>query len=179
MSKIIFLDIDGPMIPGRAYLMPKGNLPYEGVLAGIKADFDPIAVSMLNNICELYDWKIVLHTSWVRIVGGKTTYDHCVSQGLKLEHFHEDAWCDEQENWRYTRVAKWLEAHPGVTQYAILDDEPYQADLVNFGPHPEGIEKHLILIDFDDGLLMKHYNKLRDGYWGPKSTIKVVSYADV
>lgn len=165
MNKIIFLDIDGPMIPGRAYCLPKTKQKYKGVLAGVMTEFDPIAVSMLNEICELRGWEIVLHSSWIRIVGGQVTYDHCIKQGLISQSFHEDAWCDETEHWRYTRVAKWLSNHPEVESYVILDDEPYQADIYNGCSHPGDIEKHLMLIDFEDGLLFRHYRKLRDGVW--------------
>lgn len=152
-SKIIFLDLDGPMIPGRAYAMPGQTKPI------VKA-FDQCAVGMLNEVCKYRDYKIVLHTSWIRIFGGKETYEHCVSQGIDANHFHADAWCDEQENWRYTRVAKWLAAHPEVTDYYILDDEPYAADAMSAHPHPDGIEDRLILVDFKNGFLIEHVDIL-------------------
>jgi HAD domain in Swiss Army Knife RNA repair proteins len=151
VAKILFLDIDGPMIPGRAYTMPGQTKP-------LVKTFDPVAVGLLNALCQNKGWRIVLHTSWIRIFGGQETYDHCISQGLKAEYFHKDAWCDETLNWRYTRVAKWLKEHPEVTRYNILDDEPYAADIdvyaaVQENPHPEDMEKHLILVDFYDGII--------------------------
>lgn len=144
-DKIVFLDIDGPMIPYRCLVMPGQT--------GIMTIFDPVAVSLLNHLCEEHGWKIVLHTSWVRIMGGEETFKHCVQQGIKAQHFHSDAFCDENIHWRYTRVAKWLEQHPEVTQYAMLDDEPYQFDMDGGAKHPEGMSKHLVLINYYRGFM--------------------------
>lgn len=151
MTKILFLDIDGPMIPGRVYTMPGQTKPL------VKA-FDPAAVGILNRLCQDKGWRIVLHTSWIKIFGGQETYDHCIEQGLKAQYFHKDAWCDKTIHWRYTRVARWLAEHPEVTRYHILDDEPYAADIDLYKaaqeyPHPEDMEKHLILVDFYDGII--------------------------
>lgn len=151
MTKILFLDIDGPMIPGRAYTMP-------GQTKGIVKTFDPVAVGILNRICQDKGWRIVIHSSWLKVFGEKETYDHCIAQGLKPQYFHKDAWCDENIHWRYTRVAKWLAEHPEIKRYHILDDEPYAIDIdlyeaVQKYPHPEDMEKHLILVDFWDGII--------------------------
>lgn len=149
-DKIIFLDIDGPVIPYRCALL-------EGQTK-IMTLFDPVAVGMLNHLCSEYGARIVIHSSWVRIMGGKETYDHCVSQGLKAEHFHEDAYCDENIVWRYTRVAEWLNRHPEVIMYAILDDEPWQDDMDETVPYPDGIQDHLVLVSYYQGFLFDKYN---------------------
>lgn len=159
-DKVLFLDLDGPMIPGRSYMhgaQEGGGL----ILAGVYNKFDPIAVAMINDVCEHRSWKIVLHTSWVRHIGGALTKAHCIDQGIDEHCFHEDAWCDEDENWRYTRVAKWLNAHPGVEEYLIVDDTPYNADIMSQYPHPEDMEEHLMLVSYEDGLLSQHYKALR------------------
>lgn len=161
--KILFLDIDGPLIPGRAYTMP-------GQTKGIVKTFDPCAVGLINFWCKSRKWKLVLHSSWVQILGGEDTYLHCLSQGLNKDHFHKDAWCDEHENWRYTRVAKWLKEHPETTHYMILDDEPYKIDLFGKYPHPADISNHLILVDFEDGILIQTMKYLagRDARHNPQ-----------
>lgn len=152
--KILFLDIDGPMIPARAYVMAGQTKPFVRI-------FDPCAVGLINELCEKRGYKIVLHSSWIRIEGGQQTYDHCIFQGLKSEHFHEDAWCDENTNWRYTRVAMWLKAHPETTHYLIMDDKPYEDNFNNdHVEHPKDMEDHLVLIDFQDGILWKTMNMI-------------------
>lgn len=153
-SKIIFLDVDGPLIPGRAMFLPNQTQ--------IMEVFDPCAVSLINKLCEINGYKLVIHSSWLRIMGEKETYDHCISQGLKAEYFDDDAWCEGQINWRYTRVAEWLKRHPDVTEYVILDDEPYSADLNHEIQHPVDLEGHLILVDYWEGFSYKQFQQVRD-----------------
>lgn len=169
MTKIIFLDIDGPMIPGRSFIAAGKTeiIPFE------VQDFDPVAVGMLSRLCQEDGWRIVIHSSWISIVGGERTYEHCLKQGISGMWFYagdrmkaqEDAaWCDEKEPWRYTKIAKYLEQHPEITDYVILDDTDYQDDLSGY-PHPKDMQEHWIPIDFDDGLLVKHYNEIQDRSW--------------
>lgn len=160
MSKIMFLDLDGPMIPGRSY--SGGHDPNDLLMVDTTHKFDPIAVQNINDICEKHGWKIVLHTSWVRIAGGQFTYDYCIKQGINSWHFHENAWVDEDESWRFTRIARWLEEHPEVQEYVIIDDTPYSQDIQSGHPHPNDMKNHLMLVSFDDGLLTEHYKKLSE-----------------
>lgn len=148
-NKIIFLDIDGPMIPYRCLVM-------EGQ-TGIMTLFDPVAVSLLNHACKEHGYKIVIHSSWVRIMGGNDTLKHCIGQGIKAEHFHEDAFCSEDINWRYTRVAEWLSRHPEVIDYCIIDDDPYQDDLYGVHSHPPDMSLKVILVNYYAGFLFKEY----------------------
>lgn len=154
VDKIIFLDIDGPMIPYRAMFLPGQTR--------VMSVFDPIAVSFINNLCEKDGWKVVLHTSWIRIFGGQYTYHHCIEQGINAGNFHADAWCDEDINWRYTRVAKWLQQHPEVTDYAIVDDEPWDYDLEPLDgiEYREDQEKHMVLVNYYQGFLFTTYNDI-------------------
>ncbi len=159
MSKVLFLDIDGPLIPGRAY--PRGYRPdMELFLAGVYNKFDQVAIDNLNHICEEFGWKLVIHSSWIRYAGPVETFEHCVKEGLKETNFHNHFSCDREEHFRYTRIAKWLAKHPEVTEYLILDDQPYHEDFSGY-PHPEDMAEHVLLVDFEDGLLSKHYERLR------------------
>lgn len=152
-DKIIFLDVDGPMIPYRAMFLPGQTR--------VMTVFDPIAVSFINNLCEEHGWKVVLHSSWIRIMGGEYTLAHCIHQGIKAEHFHTDAYCNENLNWRYTRVANWLNKHPDVTEYAIVDDEPYMDDIYDeANPYPEGMSLHMVLVNYYQGFLFSTYNDI-------------------
>jgi hypothetical protein len=151
--KILFLDIDGPMIPGRAYDMPGQTRP-------VVMNFDPCAVGQLNAFCGRHGWRIVLHTSWLRVFGEKETYDHCIKQGVDPQYFAKDAWCSGDINWRYSRVAKYLETHPEIDSYLILDDEPYQFDMREGIEHPADMKGHLVLVDFEDGITEDIMNQL-------------------
>lgn len=153
MSKVIFLDIDGPMIPYRCRFLTNQT--------SVMTLFDPVAVSLLNGLCEELDCKIVLHTSWLQIMGSDYTLKHCIAQGLKAEHFHQDACCKEDFNWRYTRVAEWLNRHPEVVDYAIVDDDGYNDDLYSGVPYRESLCLHLVLVNYYEGFLYSTYNNIR------------------
>lgn len=156
-SRILFLDIDGPLIPGRAYQIAGQTSPFVKI-------FDPVAVSIINTSCEKQNRKIVLHSSWIRTKLnfpddlGMDVKEWCIGQGIKEEFFHEDAYCDRDTSWRYDRVDKWLQDHPNTNDFVIVDDEPPAN-----GYH---YSRHVLLVDFEDGLLMKHWRKLLDGNWG-------------
>ncbi len=160
MSRVLFLDIDGPLIPGRAYTMPGQTKP-------IVTTFDPCAVGFINEACAKTNRKIVIHSSWSRtgfwkinVDGPGDVHDHCIAQGINADLFHPDTYCDRDVSWRYDRVRGWLAKHPEVTDFVVLDDEP--EDLSYKG---ELVDKHLLLIDFEDGMTMKDFRKLRDGNW--------------
>lgn len=157
MGKVLFLDIDGPMIPGRAYLLRNQTRnPFVTV-------FDPIAVDMVNKICEDRGYKIVLHSSWIRtkFIGRGDikgdVHDHLIDQGINPEHLHEDVYCCRDTSWRYDRIKKWLENHPEVTHFVILDDEAPE--------HGDDIARNVLLIDFDEGLTLKNFRQIVDGTW--------------
>lgn len=157
MTKVIFLDIDGPMIPGRARYI-------EGQTK-VLSIFDPCAVGFLNNFCQAKGWRIVISSSWVRVFGEEKTYEHCLNQGLKAQYFHPDKYCSGEINWRYTRIAKFLSDHPDITKYIILDDEPYCVDIdlrdSLVSTHPEDMEDHLFLVDYNQGITFPEMELIR------------------
>lgn len=154
--KILFLDIDGVVLPGRAYMLPNQTKPIVKV-------FDPCAVAMLNQACKKQGRKIVVHSSWIRYWDDEelNVKDHIINQGIDPDHFHEDWSCDKNLHWRYDRVSEWLARHPEVDDYVIVDDEPE-----NNGRGLEVKERykdHLLLTDFDEGITMKQFRRLMDG----------------
>lgn len=154
MSRVLFLDIDGVVLPGRAYMLPtQTHDPFVTV-------FDPCAVSMINEACRKQNRKIVLHSSWIRTkyienyVNGDVI-SHCVAQGIKREHFHDDPYCDRDEAWRWNRVSGWLDKHPEVDDFFVLDDEKCEADW--------RWRDHVINTDFDEGITMYVFHRILDG----------------
>ena len=150
-NQILFLDIDGPMIPYRASFLPGQT--------SVMTKFDPIAVAMINELCvKRPHLKIVLHTSWVYINGGEATLNHCVEQGILRENFYEpDPYVKEDIHWRYNRVAEWLARHPETTGYVVVDDTPYEADINGAYAHPQGLNSRIVLIDYNVGLTTDKY----------------------
>lgn len=152
MLKVLFLDIDGVLLPGRAYMLPnQTNNPYVTV-------FDPCAVSMLNSALAKQGRKIVVHSSWVKHWTKQEILAHLLGQGLREEDFHDDWYTDPRFHWRYDRVRDWMSRHKEVTDWIVVDDEvPSSAEDLKF------LQGHVIFTDFDEGITLKNYRQLLDG----------------
>jgi hypothetical protein len=120
-------------------------------------------VSLLNDLAATRGWQFVIHSSWLQVYGPEKTLEHCIKEGLKAEYFAEASLCDETLSWRYDRVSKYLVDHPEVTDYVIIDDEPYSAS--DKYEHVKDVKQHLLLIDFDEGFLLRNYRQIKDGKW--------------
>lgn len=154
MSKVLFLDIDGVLLPGRAYTLPNQTKP-------IVKTFDPCAVAMLNEACRVSDRKIVIHSSWIRQFWGGDlggdVHGHCIAQGVDGNLFHEDLYCNREMHWRYDRVREWLARHKEVTDFVIVDDEPV------FSDGDQHLLPNLVLTDFNEGITVDIFKRLRGG----------------
>lgn len=148
--KILFLDIDGVVLPGRAYSLPNQTKPIVKV-------FDPCSVALLNDACNEAGWKIVIHSSWLRYwvknLDGSTVREHCIEQGIKAEHFHEtEPECNGGMHWRYDRVDDWLSRHKEVTEFIIVDDCPPEDGY----PRADKV----LLTNFEEGITLENYRRL-------------------
>lgn len=149
MSKILFLDIDGPMIPSRAAILTPGN--------GIWARFDPVAVAHINDICK-QGVKIVLSSSW-RSHGVLYCGLALAANGIDTGFLHT-FWCTKKHRGplktvqrRAAEIKEWLkEVENGgeeVTHWAAIDDIDMGEYLENF-----------VHVNTLDGIMLKHVTKL-------------------
>jgi hypothetical protein len=139
LSKIIFLDIDGPMIPGSALLVD----PF----ASIDQKLDSRCVSILHKMLIDWDARIVFntyHNNWLYssvtdnshemmdgyFVGSKSTGLIHSFINVGLEDFIHDTVCTEfpnikvgkYESGRLPAINKWLEKN-GEHNWICFDDE--------------------------------------------------------
>lgn len=123
MTKIIFLDFDGPMIPLRAYFLPKQTKP-------IVSMFDPCAVSLLNKLIDESGAQIVISSTWG--MQGRVEIKKVLRKnGIDPKHLHKD-WITPRKfsSSRHHEVKWWLDDHPEVTHSVAIDDESLHYDLV-------------------------------------------------
>ena len=145
--KILFLDVDNVICT------PRYNLVAENQWQ----DLDPVACNIITRICEETECLIVLSSSWGR---GDWTYERFLNSIGKAcpeltRWFHQnDFRLLKNNNTNETRsesIAKWLERHPEVEAYAILDD------VGSYGHCIEEVDEHLVLCDENTGVGFEEY----------------------
>lgn len=114
--KIIFQDIDGPLIPHRMYYT--GFRPYDTMRNSFV--WDPIAVQMINRICEICDAKVVFNTAHCENPA-EIMKHQAACNGLKF--LHED--CKTSYPFtdnRYQAITEWLDKHNTISDWIVIDD---------------------------------------------------------
>lgn len=123
MTKVVFLDFDGPLLPEKANLPRHSN--------GCER-MDPYAVLFVNRLLEDSDVKIVISSSH-----SHSGREHCdkllMTNGIDISAIHED-WRTpyKMSSDRTQEIAWWLENHPEVTTYVAIDDLTLSPDFVKY-----------------------------------------------
>lgn len=115
--KILFLDIDGVVNCESTTQRHRGFI-------GI----DPYMAFMVGKIQLDTDCQIVLSSSWRVTQDG---VDEVEQQVAPIFDKTGKSWYDKEKNHSSTRgeeIQVWLDAHPEVTRYAILDDDSNMLD---------------------------------------------------
>lgn len=145
--RILFLDIDGVLNSRRSSLYYQQDV--DGLLVirdgNPFADLDWVAVNMIKFLCTKQQVKLVLSSSW------RETWDlGTLGQKLGLEFYDAtDTGCGT----RGEQIQRWLDTHPEVTEYAIVDDNSGML---------QSQKDHFVQTDFDEGLTYADWKRLRD-----------------
>lgn len=158
--KIIFLDIDGPLVNRRSMFIERIDDNYE--------QFDPLAVQMINDVVRKTNAKIVISSSWresdLSLFPNKTVgihlRKHCIELNGMIDAFHTDwntpiiSCFSDTVGYFETRpqeVQVWLNSHPETTKFCIVDD------LDIFYPEQE---PNFVKVDGQNGLMFEDYKKM-------------------
>lgn len=128
---IIFLDIDGVLNSVDSAIAYHNWLP-RGSRQQMEDRLDPVSIGLLKQLCDQTEAKIVISSTWRR---GRTTKDF-------IKIFAAYGWHDAPvinrtpvlDTERGYEIQEWLDSHPEVTNYVILDDDSDMLDsqLQNF-----------------------------------------------
>lgn len=145
-TKVLFLDVDGTLIPMRAYRFAK---PRPGRDHGQFRVMDPVAVATILSLLCRSDAVIVLSSVW-RKDDRTLLFARFAENGIMPDQFHED-YCTPvfSDCTRGDEIRAWLRDHPEVTTYAVLDDE--QVDIEN-----------MVKVDVQNGVLYEHEQRLEE-----------------
>lgn len=120
-NKVIFIDVDGPLIPLRAIYLPTQTK--------IMSVFDPCATSMLLKLLDDSGAKLVISSSWGH-QGSKVCADLFTKNGIDADKYFHFDWRTPRKmsSSRTQEIKWWLDDHPEVTHYVAIDDEGLDYD---------------------------------------------------
>lgn len=137
--RIIFLDIDGPMIPGTMFLIDP--------MCSFHRLFPPTTIAVINAVCKRTGAKVVLNTTHNRpFKDVPDIMDAMVAHGFDRSYFHSFAKTRYPDIPRDQAVQEWL-AKRGDFDWIAFDDARFTDD------------ERLIWIDPDCGLHLGHLNE--------------------
>jgi hypothetical protein len=142
---VLFLDIDGVLCTDRAYLA-YGQDKTKSILR----TYDPLGIMLVDRLCQDYNLKVVISSTWrhrndVPLI--------LLSHGFKSD-FHEDEKTPSRLRGsnRGDEIGLWLEDHPTVNNFLILDDD-------TDGMKGTQFEDFQTVTDYYDGILFKNYKE--------------------
>lgn len=148
---IIFLDIDGPMIPAVMYLSDN--------LCGIERRFPVHTIAVLNEMCRKTEARVVINSTHNRSFGDDIPLitDALISHGFKAGYLHP-----EHRHTRYPdlprkeAVKNWLNAHfnPDTDDWIAIDDVDFLHEYKGH-EHP-----NMCWVEPDLGIGIKHLNQV-------------------
>jgi hypothetical protein len=138
---VLFLDIDGVLNQSDTKTRLDG---WVGI--------DPRNVKILNRLVETINPVIILSSTWRYMTGLKKTEDHLIEMGFvgKLS----DATPGQDDKARGLEIQEWLDGHPDVKKFAIIDDNPDMVHLMDYlvqtdpkiGVQDEDVDRLIMLL---------------------------------
>lgn len=143
--KVLFLDIDGVLVTTRSSVA-LGGTP-RTLSPDDLARFDPCAVALVRKLCDETGVQVVVTSDW------RDHHDWAdIGRALELPVVGATpATADIRASCRGEEIQAWLDAHPDVREWAILDDR---------GDMLEHQLPRLVQTEFEDGVLWRHYRTL-------------------
>lgn len=157
MERVIFLDIDGVLLPGSAWLAPDNDGPAR-LLAGAQSReeltaaaaavrFDRVAVLLLNRLCWATGAQIVVSSDWRHSVDVDLR-QKLLAEGVEEQYLHHDLLCPKKLTaTKSQEIGLWLRSHDGAGGIVIDDD------VLEGCPVPQ------VLTGYDRGLDVEVYRR--------------------
>lgn len=98
---ILFIGISSVFLPTKAHLIDKNVQLQKNIFIQkktkkeyfLEVTFEPVAVSLINRLCEKTSSKIVIHSDWRRNFTHEEIKNKLISEGIKEEYLHENCFC--------------------------------------------------------------------------------------
>jgi hypothetical protein len=145
-TRVVILDIDGPMIPTTHVLVED--------MAFWDRRFPAGTIAVMNTLCAESGARIVLNTTHNTPRSDAPDIEKAlVAQGLDPAHLHPSDPKTRYPDLRRAEAATdWLARHPEVTEWVAFDDAAFTQ------------EPNLIWVDPDSGITLNHLNQALDRF---------------
>lgn len=125
--KVLFLDIDGVLNSTRYML----ELKEKGQEFRYDKHMCPLSMRVLNEVLEKSGAKVVISSSWRIVHSLKEIEEVLVSNGFKGEIIGVTPKGTGLTRVRGHEIKDWLMQNPGVTHFAIVDDDSDMGSLMD------------------------------------------------
>lgn len=151
--KVIFVDIDGPLLPGKMHLFRENR---HNVAKAIPK-FDEFSIRCFNLWAKYGEAKIVFSTYWEYYFDADELKNIMEKNGLGFE-YHEDVITPKKRtSTRGHEIAWWLNDHPEVTHWIAVDDDTSCQSLEDLLPEEVSAKGRWIEVGYDDGLTLHNF----------------------
>lgn len=157
--KVIFLDFDGVLNSATSFLYEHNRREVhkeQGVGGKVNETLSPHCCAAFQEVLNKYpEVKVVLSTTWRTLfpmdwLKAKLAEYHIDSSRV-IDRTQEDRFSDN----RGREISWWLQEHPEVTHYAIIDDNDWGISAI----HGEG---RFVKTDWDRGMGLNHAIELME-----------------
>jgi len=145
--RVVFLDFDG-VLNNSSSMFTNTYMP--GALAErlINANPDPVSVKLLDYLLIHTDARIVVSSSWRNGCRSHLELQEILRDAFKLTHWDRVIGMTQYSTRviRGVEIDNWVQAHPEITHYVIIDDDSDMMD------HQQ---EHFVHTNHDHGFKIK------------------------
>lgn len=113
----LFIDIDGVFNTPMTWFVNDGKTPF--IKNYNHKSFDQTSLKAIQKACKILNLTPVLSSTWGYNISPQELCQLGATMGLTFHSVIDD----DLRTSRSAMIEKWLNEHPEVTKYAILDDE--------------------------------------------------------
>lgn len=113
----LFIDIDGVFNTAMSRFINGGSVPF--IKNYNHKSFDQTSLKAIQRACKILNLTPVLSSTWGYNISPQELCQLGATMGLTFHSVIDD----DLRTSRSVMIKKWLNEHPEVTKYAILDDE--------------------------------------------------------
>lgn len=156
-NKIIFLDIDGPLLPQKMHYFGKNrnlNKFDENYQTPV---FDPWGVRALNLWARYSKAQIVLCTHWLKTWDINTVKEIMQLNGLGLDYHIDCVTPKKMSSYKCNEIVWWLRDHPECENFIVVEDD-HSCEQIEKMTRDLPVSGKWIKVDYANGISIENFH---------------------